>query len=128
MKYLIDKIVSMSKQSVSAAAIVNSKGEQCGKILVRFTNSTYGWNHEVSAILYEHETLNMKQITKGESESTPRALYALLKNNNIRCFTHNKEIGDYSNKLPCCYDSLSSFSDIARIKYRRKSYQLMWVV
>ena len=52
MKSLIDKIDSMGKQSVSAAVITDSSGNMAGKILVRFTDSYIGWNHEVCLVMY----------------------------------------------------------------------------
>ena len=50
---LIDKINTLSKQSVSAAAIIDSHGNLAGKVLVRFTHSYIGWNHEVEIIFYQ---------------------------------------------------------------------------
>jgi hypothetical protein len=131
MKYLIDKISSMTKQSVSAAAIVDSNGNMAGKVLVRFTDSQIGWNHEVSAVIYDSEgmvALNMRNSRKGGTYDKPLSLYALFDDAGFVPFTHNdRSIGSYDNKRDVNVDSLSTFSDIAYVKKGNKRYSLMWV-
>lgn len=126
MKYLIDKIDSLSRQSVSAAVIVDSKGNQAGKVLIRFTDSYIGWNHEVSAVIYGSD-LNMRTSSKGGTYDKPGTLYKMFKDAGFKCFTHNdNRIGDYSDKHPVCYDSLSVFNDIHYVKNGNTKYRIMW--
>ena len=127
MKYLIDKIDSMGKQSVSAAAIVASNGDQAGKILIRFTDAMYGWNHEVSACIYGSD-LNMRNSKKGGTYDKPTTLYQLFKSAGFKCFDHgDRRMGDYQDKTGHNVDSYSGFSDIAYVKNGNTKYTLCWV-
>lgn len=133
-KHFIDKINSLSRQSISAAAIVDSDGDMAGKVLIRFTDSQYGWNHEVGVTMWRQadngrQSLDFGRSSKGGTYNRPGTLYFMLREAGFRCFMHGgKEIGDYENKTGCNYDSLSSFSDIAFIKQGNRKFRLLWIV
>ena len=127
MKHFYDKVTGMSKHAVSCAAIVDSKGQLCGKIAIRYTDVCDGWNHELSVLLYD--VCSLDNTSKGCRNSNPDTLYRHFRDNGIRCYDWNrKELGDYSNKRDRNADSLSNFSEIKYIKHGRKSYTLMWIL
>lgn len=128
--YIQDKINTLTRQSVSAAAIIDSKGNMAGKILVCFTNGLYGWNHEVSACLFGHDKLSFGKSRKGNCYDNPTTLYKLLRDAGLTAYDWNgRKLGHYDDKRPHVpVDSLSRFSDIRTIKHGRKSYRLEWVI
>ena len=130
MKHFFDKLNSMTKQSFSAAAIVDAKGNHVGRVLIRFTDSYIGWNHEAGVIFHaENVALNMNSTRKGNTYSTPGTLYYLFRDAGVKCYDRrDQQIGDYDNKTAVNYDSLSRFDDIASVKISRKIYKLLWIL
>ena len=128
MKYLRDKIDTLSKQSVSAAAITDSNGKQVGKVFIRFTDSYIGWNHEVCVIVYGDGELHGMNSRKGGCYDKPATLYFMLRDAGYRVFNRTFRIGDYQDKTLCNYDSLSRFEDISHFKKGNKVFNLLWVV
>lgn len=128
-KYLLDKINSMSRQSVSTAVIVDSKGDMAGKILVRFTDSQIGWNHEISATLWGfmdengNNLLSMNKSKKGNCYSNPFTLFKLFNDAGLKCY-------DYSENPISARraDSLSAFSSIAMIKHGNRKFRIYWAI
>ena len=129
MTCLIDKINTLSKQSVSAAAIIDSNGNLAGKVLVRFTHSYIGWNHEVVAFLFNHDNMRANDSLKGGTYDTPATLYKIFHAAGLECLDwHKRTIGGYSNKQEINVDSLSGFNDIRYIKQGNKLFTLNWVI
>ena len=128
MKYLIDKIDSLSKQSVSAAAITDSSGNLAGKVLVRFTQSYIGWNHEVVAFLFGKEGMRANNSKKGGTYENPTTLYKLINEAGLKCFDYNKRKFGHYDKGTVNIASMSQFSDIRYIKDGNKLYTLHWVI
>ena len=126
MKHFYDKVSGMGNHAVSCAAITDSKGELCGKVLIRFTNAQIGWNHEAGVLF---NPLDLSQSSKGGTYSVPGTLYFLFREAGIKCYDwHKSLIGDYENKTDTNYDSLSTFNDIRYIKQGRKTYTLNWLI
>ena len=126
MKHFYDKVSGMGNHAVSCASITDSKGELCGKVLIRFTNAQIGWNHEVGVLF---SPLDLSQSSKSGTYSVPGTLYFMFREAGIKCYDwHKNQIGDYENKTDTNYDSLSTFNDIRYIKQGRKTYTLNWII
>ena len=125
---LFDKLNMLNKQSFSAAAIVDAQGNSAGRVIIRFTDSQIGWNHEVG-VIFSDAGLNLAHTSKGNTYSTPGTLYFMLREAGVKSYTWNgKQIGDYDNKTGQNYDSLGRFDDIAKLKIGRKHYNLLWII
>ena len=128
MTNFIDHTSHVSKQTFSAAVITDSKGKQVGKIIIRFTDAQIGYNHEVGVVFYPAD-LNFSETLKSGVNNNPDTLYHLLNNNGIKVYSRYSQLIGYKNKetnKTVRYDSLSDFSDIVRIKFNRKSYNVLW--
>jgi len=131
MKHFIDYSSHVSKQTFSAGVIVDNKGKQAGKIVIRFTDSSVGYNHHIGVVFYPAE-MSFKDNAKGGTYSQPRTLFKLFSDSNVKCYTHNKLIIDYDSRKKhpdgTIYDSLSRFDEITRLKFKRKSYNVFWAM
>jgi hypothetical protein len=125
MTHFIDYTSNISKQTFSAAAITDRKGNMVGKIIVRFTDSQIGYNHQVGVLFYNAD-LDFSETLKGGTYNQPDTLFTVLTNANIKCYDwHQNQI---TARGANSADSLSSFNDIRYIKHNRKTYTLNWVL
>ena len=131
MTHFIDYTCNVSKQTFSAAVIIDSQGKQRGKIIIRFTDSQIGYNHHVGVIFHPAE-LNFSDTRKGSTYSQPGTLFKLLANNGIESYNFNNQlIVGYSKKQPKntqMYDSMSRFDEIVKLKFNRKTYRVLWAM
>ncbi len=129
MKHFIDFTCNVSKQTFSAAAIVDNKGVQQGRIIIRFTDSQIGYNHQVG-VIFAPESLDFGNTSKGNTYSQPGTLFHMLDNAGVKCFNRSGDkITNYGDKEQGqCYDSMSSFNEIVTLKYNRKTYRVLWVM
>jgi len=144
MPHFTDYMQYVSKQTFSAAAIIDSDGKSAGKIIVRYTDATIGYNHNVCVLFYPVDGMNYSNTKKGGTYNEPATLVQMLESNNITAYLHdgNRVTSDYDliygkrRKTPnkrinnniSHAESMSRFSDISSIKYKRKKYNLVWVM
>jgi len=126
----IDYTCNVSKQTFSAAAIVDSKGKQVGKIVIRFTDATIGYNHQVGVIFYPAE-INYKDNRKGNTYAQPDTLFYILRDAGIKVYNFGgDQVIDYDMAKKGIkgqnYDSMSRFDEIVKLKYNRKTYRILW--
>jgi hypothetical protein len=130
MRHFYDIATGMQKHAISSAAIIDSKGEYAGKVIVRYTAGTIGWNHEVG-VLFSAADMDLNTTAKGDSYSNPAALYDLLNDAGAKCFDWlGKRLGSWGSKHSYQIDvgSLSGFNNIRTIKLGNKKYTLIWVM
>jgi len=118
MKHFIDKINSMSKQSVSAAVVMHGDKE-AGKILVRWTDSQIGWNVELSAAMYGENEVGFKTTTKGNTYSNVMTLVNHFKQFGIVPLDWGKKPMD---------ESHSQITDCRYLKEGRKTFKVLWAI
>ncbi len=131
MTHFIDYTCNVSKQTFSAAVITDSKGKQVGKIIIRFTDSQIGYNHQVGVIFYPAD-LDFSKALKGGTYSQPGTLFHLLDAAGIKQFNFSgQRIVGYDDKAAPntqIYDSMSTFNEITTLKYKRKTYNVLWAI
>ena len=123
--HFIDRLDHVSRQTFSAAVILDADGNQCGRIIVRFTDSQIGYNHEVGISFY-HSQLpssesNFSMSRKGSCYSNPATMVDMLQELGFTCWTHNKPVtgrGDY----------LSRFKDIESMKAGNRKFRILWAI
>jgi len=128
MKHFFNRANGMSKHAISTAAIIDSDGNLAGKIVIRFTDSQVGWNHEAGVLFYPAD-IDFSDSRKGSTYSQPDTLYYVFREAGIKCFDwQGRRFGDYSDRHDVMIDSQSRFNDIATIKHGRKKYRLLWII
>jgi len=127
MKHFIDYSHNVSKQTFSAAVIVDSEGRQVGKIIIRFTDSQIGYNHNVGVIFYPAE-LSFEKTRKGGTYDQPGTLFKVLHDAGIEVYAHNKRVVRCDALNSVRYDSLSTFSDITKLSYKGVDYSILWAM
>lgn len=147
MTNFIDKFHKLSRQCVSAAVILDSKGVTRGRIVIRFTNGQIGFNHQLT-VLFLAAGLNYSTSSKGGSYDQPGTLFKHLNNtgrvmydnNSVKLYSDTgkvkmynydkKQIVGYGSKIKDSrmYDSLSRFDEICYLKVGRKTYRIAWAV
>ncbi len=132
MTHFIDYTQNVSKQTFSAAIITDSKGKQVGKIIIRFTDSQIGYNHQVGVIFHPSDCLGFDKTSKGGTYSQPGTLFHLLDTDGIKQFNFGgQRIVGYDDKTAPntqIYDSMSTFNEITTLKYKRKTYNVLWAI
>lgn len=119
MKSIFEYTNNVSRQTFSAASIVDSKGKQVGKIIIRFTDSNIGYNH----LVYVQLPGFVRGQAKGNTYNQPVTLFRLIQDNGFRCFAgRGREVMTYGDA-----ESLSSFNDIASLKKGNRTYTINWV-
>lgn len=118
MQNFLDHTSHVKKQTFSAAVILDAKGKMRGRIVVRFTPSQIGYNHQVGAIVYGTD-LDFNTTQKGGTYDQPQSLVKLLKAHGMKAIHHN---GD---ELSDCH---GRFDDCDRIKHGRKVYRVIWAI
>jgi hypothetical protein len=132
MPHFIDYSSHVSKQTFSAAAITDSKGNQVGRIIIRFTDAQIGYNHHVGVSFYPAD-IDFGATLKGSTYSQPITLVKAFDAASVRCYDwHNRIISsEYRNtddsKIVLA-DCMSRFDEIVSLKFKRKSYNLLWVM
>jgi hypothetical protein len=126
----IDYVNHVSKQTFSAAVITDSKGKQVGKIVIRFTGSQIGYNHEVGVVFYPAD-INFSSTRKGNTYGQPGSLYYLLRDAGVKMYNFSgNQVIDYDMQKKGVsgqnYDSMSRFDEIVKLKFNRKSYNVLW--
>ena len=109
MKHFIDSYSNLSKQTFDTAIIVDSKGKQAGKIIVRYTNSQIGCNNQTGVIFYPSD-LNFEKTEKGSSYNQD-SVYTLLSDSGCSVYSHGmKKFTTYGKKEKNCQmsDSVSN--------------------
>ena len=120
---IFDRINKVSKQTISAAVITDSKGRACGRVLVRFTDSQVGYNHEVAVIFHEGETsIDAGTSSKGSCYSNPSTLVKKLQAENLKPLQHSGK------PIEGCGDYLSQFTDVCGFKMGRKRFDILWAI
>ncbi len=116
-----DKVNTVSRQTLSAAVILNSKGHLCGKIIVRFTDARIGYSHEVGVVM---DKLNMDydDNKKGGVYDTPKTLISMIAAAGGKPMAHGKII----NKAH--FDVFSRFDEIDGIKVGRNKFKILWAL
>ena len=129
-RHFIDHSDHISRQTFSAAVILNSAGTQVGKIIVRFTPSQVGLNHEVG-VIFHPAGIDYASTMKGGTYSQPSTLIELLDANGVKSYawsgdliisSHRAKAGEVS------AGSLSQFNDVASLKHGRKTYRVLWAL
>ena len=129
-KHFIDHTDHISRQTFSAAVIVDSNGKQAGKIIIRFTPSQIGYNHQVG-VLFHPADMSFEVALKGSTYSQPQTLADLFSGAGVRMYdwTGREIIAGWKDKEGAvCAQSLSRFDDIASIKHGRKQYSVLWAI
>ena len=129
---ILDKTNHVSKQTFSAAVITDSKGKQVGKIIIRFTDSQIGYNHEVGVLFHPAE-LSFRESHKGNTYAQPDTLYFLLSRAGIKCYNWSgQRVIDYTliekGVKGQNYNSMSRFDEIVKLKHGRKEYNVLWAM
>jgi len=127
---LLDQANHISRQTFSAAVIVDSEGNQAGKVVVRFTPSQIGYNNQVGVIFHPAD-LSFSKTIKGNSYSAPTTLVRLLNQAGVTCCDWGgTEIvaGHKASEGQVSSESLSRFDDVASIKHGRKQYSVLWAI
>lgn len=129
MNHFIDYTNHLSKQTFSAAAIVDSGGKQVGEIIIRFTQSQIGYNHQVGVIFHPAE-LDFSNNKKGGTHEQPGTLFYILREAGVKAFNFGGDlITTYGDKAEGRhYNSMSRFDEIITLKYKRKIYRILWVM
>ena len=132
MKHFIDHTQNVSKQTFSAGVIVDSKGKMQGKVVIRFTDAQIGYNHQVGVVFYPAE-INFKDASKGGTYAQPDTLFYLLRDAGCKVYRRDGiRVIDYTLKDQGIdgqmYDSMSRFDEIEMIKYKRKTYRILWAM
>lgn len=120
MTHLIDKLNSISMQSVSAGAIIDSKGKQQGSIRIRFTKSMIGCNHRGQVLLFgtDSETVEFN----GNNYNQPIAMIEALNSIGLDVYDHGTEV------LNAKQSVISQFNDIKYIKVNDELLTIIWVI
>ena len=129
-RHFIDHSDHISRQTFSAAVILDSKGRLQGRIMIRFTPSQIGYNHEVG-VIFHPAGVDYASTMKGGTYSQPSTLIELLDANGVKSYTWSGDlIFNQSRGEPgqVCAESLSQFSDVASLKHGRKSYRVLWAL
>lgn len=116
MKHFIDHINMVSKQTFSCALIFDAKGKQCGKIIVRFTDSQIGYNHQLGMVFGD---LDFGTTFKGDCYSNPDTLIKALQSIDCKALNFRKEIVGIGS-------GSSQFNDIKYIRQGRKTFRIEW--
>ena len=129
-KHFIDRVNSMSRHAFDQAIITNSKGEPCGKIIVRYTDSQIGWNNETSIILNGYP-LDFG-VTKRGSTYDHGSVFHLLRGVGAKVYGWNgtRYIGYEDKKPKTPYhmsDSTSNCRDFTSFKIGNKKFNILWV-
>lgn len=150
-KHFIDHSNAVKAQTFSCAAIIDGKGKSCGRIIIRYTKSHIGYNHEVGVQFYDGANpkpadINFNQTEKGGTYDSPSTLFKMLAEKQFKCFTFNKNpimspkaarkynadnqesISKGLKRDAYSHDSLSRFSEVNQIKLGRKTYSVHWVL
>lgn len=138
MTHFYDKATGMGNHAISSAAIIDSKGNYAGKVIIRYTPATrcalyaIGWAHEIGVSLGD-AGLDLGATLKGDTYDVPAALYEILNSANVKCYDWNdRRVGSWGGKYnrhdhAVDVDSMSDFNDIRTIKIGNKKYTLIWV-
>ncbi len=131
MKHFIDYANNVSKQTFSAAVIVDSNGVMAGRIIIRFTDSQIGYNHQ-AGVLFHIAGIDFSDTRKGNTYSQPGTLFHILDNAGVKQFNFGgQRIVGYDDKdepNSQIYDSMSTFNEITTLKFKRKTYRILWAM
>ena len=128
METVANKYRRLMKHGFNSAVIVDSKGDQRGTVIIRYTDATYGHNSETQLSLSlppEHHNASKK------SDSYDRSpLFYMLTELGAKCYNHQ---GDQYNDRPqqtgdgISIHGVSRESDLVSFKIGNKKYRVLWV-
>jgi len=130
MKHFADKLASMSKQTTDEAIILDSKGSLVGKVFVRYTDSTIGWNNETGVIFHDNDIhLDLSKTEKHDCYNNLDGLFNLLKSIGANLFDYNNQhiVDNHKDIHARQLDSMSSVRDLEQFKISNRKYKILWV-
>ena len=130
MKNLLEKLNTTSNQTFDAAIITDSKGEQQGKVLIRYTKGTIGYSNETGVLLNHKDiSLDFNKSIKGDCYDRT-GLYTLLAEAGCKLLDHSKrEYRDYhkSSAKKDTMKNIHGMSSCTEFKYIKKGNSLFTI-
>ena len=133
-KHFLDKVSSMSRQTIEAGIITGTDGVPVGRIIIRYTDSKIGWNHEASIWfndLYNDKApcTNFMHTVKGDTYDVGNTTFWLLCDKLEATLVHrdwskNKDEG-YKSYDP---NRIAAFKSIDYFKIGGKTYRIDWAI
>ena len=126
MKHFIDYTDKLLKQTFDMAAITDSKGNQVGSIICRYTDSQIrvGWNHNVGVYVCGSTGFNNLPSFKKTYKSHNSAIEDLC-----YCFElHGFKVYDALDQIIDNPESRSRINEARKIKRGHKCFNILWVV
>ena len=130
MKNLLEKLSTISNQTFDSAIITDSKGQQQGKVLVRYTKGQIGYNNE-TGVLLNHEDINLdfNKSKKGGCYSHG-GLYTLLAEAGCKVLDHSKREYYDQHRSSAKKDTMQNIhgmSSCTEFKYIKKGNSLFTI-
>ena len=117
--HFVSRYDAIGKQAISAAVIIDSKGEKCGKIIVRYTESRVGIDREIGVSFDE---LDINSTNKSQNYHGADPLIYLVNSIGYRVFV---EVGCSEVRVG---DGMSDFTSVRILKKRNKIYRVYWAL
>ena len=137
MKHFQDHLAHVSSQTLNTAVIVDSKGEQRGSVIVRYTKSTDGYNNETGVCFYYGDyQLDYTKTIKGSRWMTGGLYELLSEHKGIKILDwHKREFYTFNNKpknrkeaaVMTGIDGISQPSEMRYIKIGNAVFSILWV-
>ena len=96
--HFLDKVNRFTKQITDTAVIVDSKGEPCGKIIVRYTRGQFGTNSETGVIFHDNRVALDCNETAKRGPGDLSGVFDLLSGIGARVYDYSGEQFHTSNK------------------------------
>ena len=126
MKHFLDRINTLSKQTVDSAIITTASGTPVGKIHIRYTEGQYGYNHEVGMLI--NGVTDFGTTQKGNAYDRA-ALFKLIKAIGGKAFDYSgNRLDDYSERKSNLQniDSTSSLTELRSFKIGKRKFNILW--
>lgn len=124
-KHMMDYMNSVHTQTFSAAAVVDSRGNHVGNVVIRFTDAQIGYNHSIAVLMFGDPAsdLDLGTVKKGSTYDQPQTLVSLLSKDGYQCLDYYGNHVDENQAK-----TLGNFSDIHGIKRGNKMFRIYWVM
>jgi len=126
--HFLNKIRRFAKHYTDTAVIVDSKGEPCGKIIVRYTRGQFGTNSETGIIFHDNRVTLDCGTTAKRDPGDLSGVFDLLSGIGARVYDHGGRQFHTSNKPnQARVSGISMPSSFVSFRIGNRKYKILWI-